>query len=381
MLQCLTTARHRQWLYLIGEEGVVYSQEQNRFAGLAAAGVSAYRAFDAGARPEDLQSFHDDPQTVDGEDTVSSPAVKSLHAIFALSQGDFPEDESDEERIAWPPLGHSETANIEIHGIPVRLEYPRGRYDELYRDCLRNAPATSRPARFHLRAQETNDGWAIYANGYEAFSSLQGEQLGLGVLHGLRSLLYAHAPYDVAFHAAMVAGDHRGILLSAPREAGKSTLAAHLIARGFDLVTDEPALLNLDTGLVSPLDMPVSLKEGSWSLFHHEWPHLDTAPVHRRSDSMRIKLLHPPPERKSRLPRRLTHIVFPRYSPSSSASVEAVSPVRALAFLNHGGMLLAAHLDKDMFEALLRLICQTPAFEVRYNSLRDAERLIQSVAT
>jgi hypothetical protein len=168
------------------------------------------------------------------------------------------------------------------------------------------------------------------------------------------------------------------MMLCAPRESGKSTLTGYLVARGFDLLADEPTLLHLDTGSVSPLHFPVSLKEGSWDVLGPEWPQLARAPVHVRSDRMKIRLLHPP--NLPALPRRLTHIIFPEYSPSSAGYVERLSPLRSLNFLNEGGMLLASQLKRDTFEAFLRLIMNTPAYAMQYASLEMAEQIMDDLS-
>ena len=366
-LHRVTSTCPGQWLYLLGDEGVVYSEAQNRFAGLDAVGVSAYRAFDAGARVEDLSGF--------GHPSHSLPAwVNRLEAVYALSQGNFP---AEKPRLEWPVLESARTANVEIHGIPVCLEYPIGPLENLCRDYVLNCPATAQPARCHLLARHAGDGWAIDGNGCELLSGLRDEQIGLGLLHAVRSLLYAEAEYDVAFHAAMVADRNRGILLSAPREAGKSTLAAYLAARGFELLTDEPTLLHLDTYSVSPLRLPISLKEGSWDMLRQDWPQLVGTPMHVRSDGTRIRLLHLPPQ--SVVSRRLTHIVFPEYCPSSVAHKERVSPLPALSLLNEGGMLLAEHAARETFEAFLEFVCRTPAYAVRYAALEEAERMLSGL--
>jgi len=366
-LHRVATACPGQWLYLLADEGVVYSETQNRFAGLAAAGVSAYQAFDAGARTEDLRRFNN----VHRSSPVSDDG---LEAIYALSQGTFPAREGPVE---WPPLEYPATANIEIHGIPVLLEYPTGPLDDLCLDSFRNCPATTQAARCHLRAQRAIDDWAIYGNGRELSSLLRDEQLGLGFLHATRSMLYAEAEYDVAFHASMVADDDRGIMLCAPREAGKSTLAAYLVSQGFDLLTDEPALLHLDTGSVSSLGLPVSLKEGSWEVLLDALPQLTATPIHVRSDGTRIRLLHAPERQFSAVSRRLTHIFFPEYRSACTACSERLSPLRTLNLLNEGGMILANHLTRDKFETLLRLACTAPAYIVQYDSLEDAGRIIR----
>jgi hypothetical protein len=367
-LRRIATACPGQWLYLFADGGVVYSETQNRFAGLAPAGISAYRAFDAGARIEDLRRFSDPGSS-------SAAAYEGLEAIQALSQGIFP---SEESRIEWPVLDHPVTANIEIHGIPVLLEHPTGPLENLCRDYFKNCPSSTQPARYHLYAQHRGDGWAVYGNGRELLSFLRDEQLGLGFLHAARSLLYAGADYDVAFHAAMVADGDHGIMLCAPRESGKSTLAAYLIARGFGLLTDEPALLHLDTCSVSSLCLPVSLKEGSWTVLQHEWSQPASAPIHVRSDGMKIRLLYPPLSFSAPFG-RLTHIIFPEYNSSSVTHIERLSPLHTLSLLNEGGMLLTPHLARDTFEAFLRLVCETPAYIFRYDSLQEADRLIDKV--
>ena len=159
----------------------------------------------------------------------------------------------------------------------------------------------------------------------------------------------------------MVADEGRGVLLSAPRESGKSTLAAYLMTQGFELLTDEPALLDLDRCAVSPLDLPLSLKEGSWDVLRHEWPQMAGTPIHVRSDGVKIRLLHPPRARLSALPRRLTHIAFPEYRASSEAYIERLSPLRTVKLLDEGGVILARRLARDTFEAFQRLVCVTPA--------------------
>jgi hypothetical protein len=356
---------------MLGDEGVVYSEAKNRFAGLDAAGVSAYLAFDAGAQVEDLKPIRDAQ-----EPDAPSDGLKAIHA---LAQGIFPDDESaDESFEGWPdPSKHSETANIEIHGIPISLVYPIGSLEELCRDCFQNCAPSDKPALWRLSAQPTANGCAIYVNDRKLFSLQHEQQLGLGLMHAARSLLYAEGEYDVAFHAATIAYGNCGVMLCAPRECGKSTLAAYLVARGGELLADEPSLLHLDPWSVSPLRMPISLKEGSWPILRQYWPQLASAPVHVRSDGVKIRMAHP--SRCSSRSRRLTHIVFPRYMPSSSAKVESLSLIHTLRLLNEGGMLLAKQFARANFEALLQSVWQTPAYRLQYASLEEAHRMLQEI--
>jgi hypothetical protein len=365
------TAYRGQWLYLFGDEGVVYSETQNRFAGLDAGGVSAYRAFDAGASVQDLEPLYDATLGLALPD-------ERLRIVHALSQGRFP---ADSPRIEFPALNNPQAANIEISGIPICLQFPGELPLNPCLDIFKSCLSAEGPAQCHLWATRAKLGWTIYRNGVEFQSLLQDEQLGLGFLHTTRSLLYDEAGYDIAFHAAMVAHGDAGIMLCAPREAGKSTLAAYMMAHSFDLMTDEPALLHLDTGSVSSLCLPVSLKEGSWHVLREEWPQLATAPVHVRSDGTRIRMLHPPPSAVSTPSAHLTRIVFPEYGPSSTTQVDRLSPFRTLSLLDAGGMVLAKHLAREGFEAFLEMLCVTPAFRLQYSSLEEAANAIQCLAS
>src|SRR5277367_1584410 len=85
-LECVASKAPGQWLYLLGEEGIVYSERHNRFAGLDPAGVAAYRAFDAGAGIQDLRALG-------GRKILCPGSGNSLEAIYALSQGIFPAEE------------------------------------------------------------------------------------------------------------------------------------------------------------------------------------------------------------------------------------------------------------------------------------------------
>jgi hypothetical protein len=370
--ECIPSARPHQWLYLFGAEGVVYSEAHNRFAGLDAAGVSAYRAFDAGANVEDLRSQSNVPSM------ASTPAADALDVIHALSQGIFPDEDASADWPAFDPTSNAKLgiANIEIHGIAISLDYPLGPLEHLCRDYFQNCAPTNQPSRCNLSVRPVQEGWAIFVNGHKFFSLQRKEQVGLGLMHAARSLLYAKGGYDIAFHAAMVAHGDCGVMLCAPREYGKSTLVAHLLTLGFGLLTDEPALLDLDTCSVASLRLPLSLKQGSWSLLRSEWPQLTNAPIHVRSDGIGVRLAHAPTERFCDRPHRLTHIVFPQYCPHSTTQVESLLPMQTLSLLNEGGMSLAKHLTHDNFDTFIRLVCQTPAYRFRYTSFEDVQRIL-----
>lgn len=376
-----------QWLYLFGEEGgVVYSAAQGRFVGLDAAGVAAFLALDAGMPLESVQAASLQTE-VDGEKAPGH----ILESIYELAGGIFPSVDSPED---WPEIGASASADaagmiLEVGGIPVSVQVPRGPLEKLCGDYFQGCRRTVQPPRCYLTVQSTESqqsepGWTILVNGREFMRIAQPDQLGLGLMHAARSMQYHQGTHDVAFHAAMVADENCGLLLCAPCGSGKSTLAAYLTATGFDLLADEPALLQLDSWSVQPMPLPISLKQGSWSCLQTEWPQLGDAPIHTRSDEVPIRLLHMPEKKISPRPQRITHFVFPQYSslysPSSPPLPERLTPLRALCLLNHGGLLFARNSTEQQFERFLDLLCRTPAFTLPFSSLTYAGTALRTIS-
>lgn len=68
----------------------------------------------------------------------------------------------------------------------------------------------------------------------------------------------------VQVHAASMARDGRGIVLAGDSGAGKSTLAAALLARGWDYLCDEFALINPETLDLHPYPKALCIKAGSF---------------------------------------------------------------------------------------------------------------------
>ncbi len=68
----------------------------------------------------------------------------------------------------------------------------------------------------------------------------------------------------VQVHAASMARDGRGLVLAGDSGAGKSTLAAALLARGWDYLCDEFALINPETLELHPYPKALCIKAGSF---------------------------------------------------------------------------------------------------------------------
>ncbi len=79
------------------------------------------------------------------------------------------------------------------------------------------------------------------------------------------NLIYAN-PHPVSAHAALLGKGTSGILILGPKYAGKSTLACALWRSGWDLLTDDVALLDPQTVWCGATPRRVSLRHGSRKL-------------------------------------------------------------------------------------------------------------------
>ncbi|MDL2353713.1 MAG: HprK-related kinase A [Pseudomonadota bacterium] len=174
-------------------------------------------------------------------------------------------------------------------------------------------------------------------------------------------------------HAAVIERNGVAAILPAPPGSGKSTLCAALVTRGWRLLSDEVALVRLDSGELEPLPRPVSLKNASIALMRAYAPQatfsvpvLDTAKgavAHMKAPADSV--------RRADETARPAWIVFPRYVAGAAAQLAAVAPARAamrVAENSFNYSLLAA----TGFGALARLIDATACYDFTYSALDDA---------
>jgi hypothetical protein len=169
----------------------------------------------------------------------------------------------------------------------------------------------------------------------------------------------------VTTHGALVARDGRGLLLVGRGEAGKSTLACALWARGASLLGDDMAILDVDTGEARPAPRRVSLRVESRAL-------LGDALFHPGEIEPR-----PRPERVE-----LGAIVFlaRRSSAVDGARLEPIAPAHALlALLPYSNIRTRRPLG-EAIRILAPLADRVPAFDLGRGPLAEMAAAVESLA-
>lgn len=126
-----------------------------------------------------------------------------------------------------------------------------------------------------VRYEIASDGgrFAVTAAG-ESLTTSASARRAISVLlwHVNRGAVASAVADHVVLHAAAVARAGRALVLPAEMEAGKTTLAAGLVDRGWAYLTDEAVALTLDGGRVRAYPKPLSIDPGSQAVLAHWAP-------------------------------------------------------------------------------------------------------------
>ena len=190
---------------------------------------------------------------------------------------------------------------------------------------------------------------------------------------GLNWCVARHAHDYLVLHAAVVERAGRVLLLPGTPGAGKSTLCAGLVTRGWRLLSDELALMHTDTGVIQPLPRPISLKGASVDVMRRYSPDIEFGPPCH--DTAKGTVVHMRPPRDS-VARALdtappAWVLFPRYRAGAEMAVRPCAPEAALQLLIDNAFNYAVQ-GAAGFHALCDLVERCRPASMEYSDLRAA---------
>jgi HprK-related kinase A len=222
---------------------------------------------------------------------------------------------------------------------------------------------------------------AFEFDGAPPFLPLPGDQAFPILEWGLNWCISTHCHQYLVIHAAVVERDGRALLLPAPPGAGKSTLCAGLVDRGWRLLSDELTLLDPLTGSIAALARPVSLKNASIEVIRRFAPDAVLSPtVH---DTLKGSVAHmkPPGEavRRALEPARPRWIVMPRYHAGAASLLRPLSRGRAFMQLAESAFNYQVY-SRQGFELLATAVEACECYEFTYGELESAVRTFAELA-
>jgi len=174
-------------------------------------------------------------------------------------------------------------------------------------------------------------------------------------------------------HAAVV--EHHGVSVVMPAlpGSGKSTLAAALMCRGWRLLSDEFGLIAPEAAKVTPFPRPIPLKNESIPLLAALAPTATMGPVFHGTRKGDVAHLRPSSDSISRAEEiaSVTHVVFPRYVPGTTASFHVVPKARAFLKISTNSFNYTM-LGIDGFRTVARLVDQSSCYSFVYGDLEES---------
>jgi HprK-related kinase A len=210
-------------------------------------------------------------------------------------------------------------------------------------------------------------------DGFRPFLPLGTVQAPIMFEGGLNWLIANHVNFYLVLHAAVIERGGRAVIMPADAGAGKSTLCAALVNRGWRLLSDEFALISFADGKVAALARPISLKNRSIDIIRDLVPDsVLSAPIENTTKGT-VAFLKPPLESVRRMdePAVAAWIIAPTYVHAIGAVLEPKS--KAESFKHVIDNAYNYHLfGRRGFTLLADLLDRCDCYDFRYGNLDEA---------
>lgn len=197
--------------------------------------------------------------------------------------------------------------------------------------------------------------------------------------------LYTFSHQYLLIHAAVVERKGRALVMTGRPGAGKSTLCAALVGRGWRLFSDEFAVISPDDGRLWPIARPIALKNDSIERIRRLVAGAVLGPTSDDTHKGRVAHMRAPAAsvRRADEPARAGWIVFPNRADDGVAALAPVPGGRAFFRLADNAFNYHFH-GAAGFEAVCRMIDACDCLDLGYADLEDAvaalDRLVDGEA-
>jgi len=198
---------------------------------------------------------------------------------------------------------------------------------------------------------------------------------------GLNWAIAQHAMQFLIIHCAVVEKEGRAVILPGMPGAGKSTLCAALSHHGWRLLSDEQALISLETGLISPLARPICLKNESIDIIRGFCPDAEYGAIVRGTTKGDLAHIKAPTSAISAIKQVAAPslIIFPQFD-NYVDNIQVDAMTRGIALIELiGHCFNYITLGDSGFATLSDTVAQSNCYQLRYRDLNQALATIEAL--
>lgn len=262
--------------------------------------------------------------------------------------------------------------------LRIRLDPVARLLYKLYGDC--QVVTKSCIADFHLRLERPKGirRWArpqanLIVDGQRPFAPFPLDTAFPLLEWGFNWCVATRAQHYLMLHAAVVEKNGQAIVLPAWPGAGKSTLCAAMVHRGWRLLSDEFGLVRPNENRFVPLPRCIPLKNESIEVMRQFAPDAVIGPTFPKTRKGAVAHLKPPTNSAERAHEEASaaFVIFPRYNADGKAMLKPFSKARAFMKLA-GNSFNYELLGADGFRSVASIIRSSDCYLFHYGDLEKA---------
>ncbi|MEH6473199.1 MAG: HprK-related kinase A [Halopseudomonas sp.] len=218
---------------------------------------------------------------------------------------------------------------------------------------------------------------SFYSDCHLPFKPMPANQAFPVLEWGMNWCISAYDFNHLIIHAAVIEKDGQAIIFPATPGSGKSTLSAFMALSGWNLFSDEMAIIDLNSNRVSPLYRPVCLKNESITLVKEWFPNAIFTPVAK--DTHKGDVAHLKTQDFSCFNQlnkaEIKAIVFPKYARDQDITIYQLNKSQGFSQLVQNAFNYNI-LGATAFDTVKKIIESSNQFEIIYNNLDDVSDLL-----
>ncbi|MFQ3248267.1 MAG: HprK-related kinase A [Glaciecola sp.] len=220
----------------------------------------------------------------------------------------------------------------------------------------------------------------IYVDNQRPFNPVNPKLLMPSIEWGMNWCIASLDYSKLLIHSSVLVKNGKAIIFPATPGSGKSTLATHFGLHGWELFSDEMAIIPLGTNSVQPMHRAASLKNRSIDVIKQSSPNATFSPTTigtHKGDIAHVKL-HSRAEFELLKKATIVAVVFPKYKAENDLVVEQVSQVEGFAKLIHHSFNYSV-LGESGFSTLQKVVENSDFYTASYSSYEGLEKFLLSV--